>query len=628
MTVTRIQGKANPFRNGPALLRSARADGWFPLMRDMTQRELQRMYRDAAERVLTFENPAPESLQNVWFRNLRLAEGRVTLEMVKEGFKDADAEFKGRSYGSVPILDVYRRAFQAKDITPDDSDWIQSITISEGIDSVEAEFLTVADFSKVEAHLNRVASAQTRRVARTIQGIFARAQAVETDPRKIAKSILNQGAARSRSQARLIARTETIWSYNEGAQQRYVSSGVAAKEWVVTRDDLLCPFCRTMDGKIVGVDGEYWSDGQFLQVQDNGKTRTLNFKTGVEHPPLHPNCVLPGTRVRFGELYGASRAWYEGPIIEIGLTDGRRLSVTANHMMLTPHGFASAELLRKGDQIIDCSLLERIRFDNPDNDNRPPMIEEVFHSLREMDSTMSIRVPVRSEHFHGEGDFIKGKINVVVTNGFLLGDLPTSLSELVRKRGLSQANMQELLLAGDGSFSDVLLALGLASDGGVGSRSVAPVFRRRALRHHQPVGLQNGPHGSGSFPESPLDDIPAYAEPLGKREDGFSVSVQADDLLDGERMPSFPGIDAVSLENPEDSRCADPKLLHESCRRGSGLVQTADILFCRRREFRGHVYDLHTLETLYTISGLLGSNCRCTLVPVLLPTTTLITLPI
>lgn len=88
--------------------------------------------------------------------------------------------------------------------------------------------------------------------------------------------------------AQRIARTEAS-RYNVEATQRVFeeSKVVVAKEWVIN-PATACEFCRTMDGKIIGLSGSFFKKGDTLTGQSGG-TLKLDYET-VKHPPLHPNC--------------------------------------------------------------------------------------------------------------------------------------------------------------------------------------------------------------------------------------------------------------------------------------------------------------------------------------------------
>ena len=59
------------------------------------------------------------------------------------------------------------------------------------------------------------------------------------------------------------------------------------KEWLTARDKRVCPWCDSMEGKVLNVRGSYFAQGDSLTVDG----RTINFDlSGIPHPPLHVNC--------------------------------------------------------------------------------------------------------------------------------------------------------------------------------------------------------------------------------------------------------------------------------------------------------------------------------------------------
>ncbi len=92
----------------------------------------------------------------------------------------------------------------------------------------------------------------------------------------------------SRYQAATIARTETIWAFNEGAVQGYIQSGIVSrKEWLTAADDRLCAWCAEMNGRTVEVTRAFIEKGEGLEV---GGLRMETDYTDIGHPPLHSNC--------------------------------------------------------------------------------------------------------------------------------------------------------------------------------------------------------------------------------------------------------------------------------------------------------------------------------------------------
>ncbi len=93
----------------------------------------------------------------------------------------------------------------------------------------------------------------------------------------------------ARKRAVLIARTETIWAFNEGAVIAYKQSGVVnSVEWLTAEDERVCQWCDPMDGRTQTLGQNFFQMGDEFEGRDGG---TLRFNAEpIEHPPLHPQC--------------------------------------------------------------------------------------------------------------------------------------------------------------------------------------------------------------------------------------------------------------------------------------------------------------------------------------------------
>ncbi len=273
MVATLKAKAANPFRDGPALLRAARADAFFPEMFKIIQDLLQTQWNMSAIRVANLQSPFDVGTLAIWDQQFKDEEGPLIFLMTKAGFSDALTEFdQGRSL---------TRRLKGKQ-----EELVENLLVAQDSD----EFFTFANFDRIDQHLEEVASSQTRTNAKGIQKVFDDAVGEGLTPRQIARKISAAGIEKSVPRARMIARTETIWSYNEGAMLRYEEQGVSLKEWVVTQDDLLCPWCTPMDGRVVETSSNFFDAGTSTFGLFDGVSRSLNFGTDVAHPPLHPNC--------------------------------------------------------------------------------------------------------------------------------------------------------------------------------------------------------------------------------------------------------------------------------------------------------------------------------------------------
>lgn len=489
----------------------------------------------------------------------------------------------------------------------------------DGADALIAVFMR----ARISEWVQKTSRLETQTTAAQFEAIIRRAVAGTLDvatgvtrgltPIEMAKEFLNAGLALDKTRARLMAETLTNWAYNEGAQEQYRRSGIERKEWLVTEDDLTCPLCEPMHGKTVAVDAVFFHEGDTHTGNDD---RSVTMDFDIEHPPLHPRCVLGETPVLAASLVTAMRANYCGDVIELGLADGRSLTVTPNHMLLTPDGFASAESLREGDDVIDCAAVQGVVRGDPNNDVRPALIRDVFEAASVAPGVAAARVPVAAEYLHGDARFANGHVDVVSPNGFLSDTGEASRAEHVHQHDLCRTNPGLPGLTGRSDLAAMLLGLGLAADGIVGVRRESATFARRRSLHSDEVGFAAAPDRHAALVEDSPNRGPANPEAKRDRKLGISRGVSGNDSALGEIDPIAAYWNAATLEHPEESGDSDSERIADCARGFPGLISTARITFKSVRKFCGHVYDLHSLESVYIANGILSSNCRCVLLPV------------
>jgi len=444
-------------------------------------------------------------------------------------------------------------------------------------------FLLEGNFDEIDKWISTTTAAEVATKGARMRDAFNAASAsrdpetgMAWTPREIAKEMLANGAADDKVRATMLARTGTIWAMNEGAQQRYANAGVTTMTWLTTSDDLRCPWCLEMDGRTVRTEDPFWSRGSEFGVTVPGlggvgsRTRSLKMPNDVQHPPLHPNCLVGETTVVSPDKVAGLIASYDGPIVEIAFANSSRLTVTPNHMLLTPRGFARVASLCEGDDVIDGFALQRIVPSDPNDDGNPTSIRDVVESLAETRGVSTSSVPVSPEDVHGDARFFQGNVDVVGTNGLLQHRMETATTKPMSEALLPGTNSEFQSFARCSNLSSVLLTLGLASHGGVGWRSECKAFRRRESRHANLIRLANG----------------AYADASAEKVAAYPAPGNGEDLGEGEFRLSFD-------------------------------VPTTHVTSLRIRQFSGHVYDLQSRSGLYIANGVLSSNCRCTVIPVL-----------
>lgn len=342
--------------------------------------------------------------------------------------------------------------------------------------------------------------------------------------------------------------------------------------------------------------------------------------------PLHHGSMLPGTRLRAYGVVSASQGWFDGPVADITFVDEYRVSVTANHPLLTPVGFAPAAYLVKGDHVVSSAFSDRRLGGVPDDDWQPTLIEEIVESLAVTFGAHSEVMPCSAEDFHGDGRFFHGQVNVVTSDGFLGNGWDIANREKAGKLDFKRADAGLPDLSRAGHDRAVLIGLRDATDGGMrGLRDRASLFLAH-LRKAKIGRFADGPNLDPSFAESGLDgwfgQTKAFADfihanPLAVESDHFIgkfILGHARTLFD------HPGSNSLTVQDgnagPAKLKANRTSIDAKRPRNGlgglSGLIATNEIRDVVLRHYRGPVYDIGTTSTLYTLdNGSVISNCRC-----------------
>lgn len=92
--------------------------------------------------------------------------------------------------------------------------------------------------------------------------------------------------------AEQIARTEISRANGFATTEVYRQAGIVGKQWITAKDELTCPACSMMDGKIIPMNRNFWNKGETLRtVDENGKLVEMDFSWGsVASYPLHVSC--------------------------------------------------------------------------------------------------------------------------------------------------------------------------------------------------------------------------------------------------------------------------------------------------------------------------------------------------
>ena len=91
----------------------------------------------------------------------------------------------------------------------------------------------------------------------------------------------------------VVGRNETVSVLGAVSRVTYTMGGVTYLRWRANSE--ACPYCKELDGRVVGVDTPFIGPGDSLNP--SGGTGPMQFKNRITHPPLHDGCqctIVPG----------------------------------------------------------------------------------------------------------------------------------------------------------------------------------------------------------------------------------------------------------------------------------------------------------------------------------------------
>lgn len=241
----------------------------------------------------------------------------------------------------------------------------------------------------------RLGFAQGQTTQQVIQRIRGTAKAKYTDglmalSRRDADLITRTALQHVSSQARF-----ATWDRN-----RDIIKGV---QWVSTLDSRTSNLCRSLSGRVFPI--------------DKGP-----------RPPAHINC-LPGDAyiTASGDITGVSKRWFDGEMVSIKTSNGRFITCTPNHPILTDKGWIAAGNINSGDQVICNVSVNRESIINAQDNDSHPTIREITESFLASGEVRAMPVPMTAPDFHGDG--ANSEIAIIGANRNLLRKFDTAISK-------------------------------------------------------------------------------------------------------------------------------------------------------------------------------------------------------
>lgn len=284
----------------------------------------------------------------------------------------------------------------------------------------------------------------------------------------------------------------------------------------------------------------------------------------------HPNC-FPGWTVVSSPatVRVADSRQYEGEVVVIATAFGKQLTVTPQHPILTARGWVPAAELAIGQELV-CDAVD-VDGDGtipPHEHEVSARFEDLFRALRDVAPVLPVRVPAASHNFHGDG--AGSDVDVVLADRLLRETDNAPFDESGEYGSLSRAAMQSLLLLGQGALTQVGRGLFSAANRDVRLRDLLRTLRRRE-------SAPNLARGGGAV----------------------CLATDAHKVHRNARLRNAEGLCDLVLQ-------------------GTGAVAFDKVVDLSRRQFSGHVYNLHTTAGWYRAEGVIVKNCVHKLSPVLI----------
>jgi len=422
-----------------------------------------------------------------------------------------------------------------------------------------------------------------------------------TIARELYKDVKNRVDKIGKVRSRMIARTEIVRAHHIANIQEYRQAEVEGvkvqAEWVTGAG--ACPIC-------IGL------------AED--KVYTLDEIEALI--PAHPNCVVQGTSIVASDVLRGLSANYSGEIVKLAFVNGARLSVTANHMLLTPHGFVMAKFLSDGDTVFSGFNGERSTGSDPNDDRNPAAVEKIIKAFAESLGVSTCSVPVSAEYLHGDGSRCEGYIDIVNPDCFLRSHLNATLMEILNHFQFKGSSVLDILTSARPLelLSQRLLS---ASDSSMGGSREALAFLRGCLLHAQKHGCASISRRDALFLQPSVDDASIAANMLRDLFDRPPGMIKLEDLLNiyrGAVMGTASNLQINS--NFQQSALERIAFFHsigvsDFGKAFAGLIAPVSVSSVEFEHVKNlRVFDITTSASMYFANGVVSSNCGCVAKPI------------
>lgn len=337
---------------------------------------------------------------------------------------------------------------------------------------------------------------------------------------------------------------------------------------------------RTAIANVAGVAQDNMMEANADLLKAVQWSSTLDLRTSSQCFP-ESTLALP-----VGDLRGIFKRAWNGDLIVVTTSSGKKLRSTPNHPVLTARGWRPIQELNPGIDVLYRVSTDVRGITSSEDIEMPSTLGAIFDALSEPAfSNVSIECASEAD-FHGDGMIGKNKVNY-----------PRSESDLrlalISKFGHEIAEKLLILVAG----SSILSALGKLDEVGFCLEFVnmPPEFDSGSIEDCVKAGFADV-----KLPENFGGLHPALESgnknPLVGSSHGFSASK---------------GLHNSSTFKDSGDGCGgDAKCFSNSGCGNSIGVFADDVVSVEREFFSGHVYNLSTGSELYIADGFVVHNCR------------------
>lgn len=135
----------------------------------------------------------------------------------------------------------------------------------------------------IQEYVEALAARQIGESHLQLKALLNEALQANEDPAEVIEARLDEWEEK-RPQA--IARKESFGASNAFAKAFYLGAGITHLRWVASGEN--CPYCRDLDGKVVGIQANFLNKD--TDFQPDGAGRPLSTRVNIGHPPLHDGC--------------------------------------------------------------------------------------------------------------------------------------------------------------------------------------------------------------------------------------------------------------------------------------------------------------------------------------------------